>query len=99
MKYQGEFLFILDVQLTRDTGLLSVQCILTSPNPEDLKSFWSDGVRDLEWWLPRLKKLGPEVSRVVMHYQDQEVVPGFAVRSDCVPLKIFQDRSGKRDDG
>ncbi len=96
---EREFLFILEVQLERDAGLLSVQCILTSPSPDDLERFWVDGMQELEHWLVRLVKLGPEVSQVVLHYQDQHVIPGFGVRSDCVPLKILRDTTGKRDDG
>lgn len=94
-----EFLFIFEVLLVREEGPLSVQCTLTSPTEDEMERFWSDGLEQLEQQLPPVLAAGPKVSRVVLHYQNGAVVPGFAVRSDCVPLKLGDRSPETSDDG
>lgn len=94
-----EFLFVFEVQLVRAEGPLSIQCILTSPTKDEMQRFWSDGMAQLQEQLPALLSAGSEISRVVLHYQDGAVVPGFAVRSDCVPLQLGSRSTEPRHDG
>lgn len=97
---EEEYLFILELQLQSDGRPLSVQCILTNPSNADLETFWDIGIEGLKQQLPDLLALDPELVRVVLHYQDQSLVPAFAVRSDGVPfaLEIGPAETLDRDD-
>lgn len=82
-----EFLLVFEVQLQRHSGPLSIQCILTSPSEADVDLFWSAGLLSLEDLLPSLASTGPDIRRIVLHFEAGALVPGFAVRRDCVPLQ------------
>ncbi len=94
-----EFLFIVELQVRRESDLFSVQCILTSPSAEQLEVFWSNGLALLQRQLPALLQLGPEIRRVTLHYANGRIEPGFAVRKDCVPLALdMKQASEKKED-
>lgn len=82
------FLFILELQLQRETGVLAIQCILSNPSQGEFEEFWSSGLEALNNLLPQLLSLHTDVRKVVLHYQEGRLVPGFGVRKDCVPLQL-----------
>jgi hypothetical protein len=85
---QPEYLFILEVQVCRPTGVLAIQCILTNPSQADLEQFWSDGVQKLDSLLPSMLSLPGYIRKVVITYSDGSFHGQFAVRKDCIGMQF-----------
>lgn len=88
-----EYLFILELQVEREDNVLSIQVILSDPDEEELSAFFTAGVSLLARSVPSVVKLDERIRRVVLHWKNGALEPGFAVRSDCVPLPLRQSPS------
>jgi len=88
---RSDFLFIFELQVKRETGLLSIQCILVNPSSDQFEDFWSNGLALLDQRLPKLLSIHPDIRKVILHYVDGKLEPGFAVRKDCTALNIKND--------
>lgn len=84
----SDYLFILELQADRETGPLSIQCILSSPSEEQFKDFYSNGLKLLNKLLPKLLNVNPDIRKLVIHYKKGKLIPGYAIRKDCVPLPL-----------
>ena len=72
--------------------MLSVECILSNPTPEQFDEFWRNGLSSLEAVLPRLLNATSDIRKIVLRYEDGTLLPSFAVRKDFVPLEVdFND--------
>jgi len=89
-----DFLLIFEVQAKRQVGILSIQCVLSSPSQEELEGFWLTGLTLFEQELPALLSLDKDIRKVVLYYEGGKLEPGFAVRKDCVPLPLKRGVSG-----
>src|SRR5437867_3089921 len=58
-----EYLFIFELQVERETGLLSIQCILSSPSAEEFEAFWSRGIQALEKQLPLILAVPQDIRK------------------------------------
>ncbi len=85
-KEKKEYLFIFELQTFKETGLLSIQCIITSPKEKELLEFYSKGFELLNSLLPNLLDLDPDIRKVVLLYKNGNLVPSYAIRKDCIPV-------------
>jgi hypothetical protein len=83
---RNEYLFVLEVQVERPGGFVSLFCLLDTPSSDDLEQFWTIGLAQLRALLPILTASSPDILRFVLQFKEGTLLPVYAVRKDCVPL-------------
>jgi hypothetical protein len=80
---------LLDFQFTTINKGESVEIhvLLTNPTPQSIEALFSVGLRELDSYLSRCEELN-SVARFVFEYKDGQLECLYALRIDCVPLKL-----------
>lgn len=85
----AEHLFIFELQLHRSAGPLSIRVILDTPTDELLLAFWNVGLTALEREALLLARSAPDEWRICVYaFTETGLVPQYAVRRDCFPLRF-----------
>ena len=91
----AEFLLILELQLRTIPKPLFVCVILDSPNDRDVESIMATLERMMRAVAPHLLALDQEVVKVVLHYENGKLRPGYVIRSDGYPGMLTELDSGE----
>ena len=79
-----EYLFILEAQIPRDSGLLCVKFIATSPSGGELDLLLSSGLAELDKLIANMLSIDSDVREIVFNLNAHpEHLEAFAIRYDC----------------
>lgn len=79
-----EYLFILEAQIPRDSGLLCVKFIATSPAAGELDLLLSSGLAELDKLIAKMLSIDPDVREIVFNLNAPTGhLEAFAIRYDC----------------
>lgn len=82
-------LLVFQFTIIRDTELVEVQVVITNPSAREIESLFSHGFGELDSYLSRCAGL-KTVGRYVFEYKDGRLESLYALRNDCVPMRLYQ---------
>jgi hypothetical protein len=88
-KESRDRLLVFQFTMIRGAELVEVQVVLTNPSAKEIESLFSQGFDELDSYLSRCVGL-KTVGRYVFEYKDGRLESLYALRNDCVPMRLYQ---------
>jgi hypothetical protein len=88
-KESRDRLLVFQFTMIRGAELVEVQVVLTNPSAKEIDSLFSQGFAELDSYLLRCSGL-KTVGRFVFEYKDGRLESLYALRNDCVPMRLYQ---------